>query len=58
MPLTRHVERHFTSGQTVRDIVIGMSKDEYACLGQSWLTHCSGTKRPQASCRELSSTSP
>ena len=25
MPLTRHVERHFTSGDTVRDIVIGMS---------------------------------
>jgi len=23
--LTRHVERHFTSGETVRDIVIGMS---------------------------------
>jgi VIT1/CCC1 family predicted Fe2+/Mn2+ transporter len=25
MPLTRHTERHFTSGETVRDIVIGMS---------------------------------
>jgi vacuolar iron transporter family protein len=25
MPVTRHVERHFTSGNTVRDIVIGMS---------------------------------
>ena len=25
MPVTRHVERHFTSGDTVRDIVIGMS---------------------------------
>src|SRR6476661_441165 len=25
MPLTRHVERHFTSDETVRDIVIGMS---------------------------------
>jgi VIT1/CCC1 family predicted Fe2+/Mn2+ transporter len=25
MPQTRHVERHFTSGETVRDIVIGMS---------------------------------
>jgi hypothetical protein len=25
MPATRHVERHFTSGDTVRDIVIGMS---------------------------------
>src|SRR6187455_747946 len=25
MPLTPHVEQHFTSGQTVRDIVIGMS---------------------------------
>jgi VIT1/CCC1 family predicted Fe2+/Mn2+ transporter len=25
MPQTRHVERHFTSGDTVRDIVIGMS---------------------------------
>ena len=25
MPATRHVERHFTSGETVRDIVIGMS---------------------------------
>lgn len=25
MPLTRHIERHFTSGETVRDIVIGMS---------------------------------
>jgi len=25
MPLTPHVERHFTSGNTVRDIVIGMS---------------------------------
>jgi VIT1/CCC1 family predicted Fe2+/Mn2+ transporter len=25
MPLTRHVERHFTSGETVRDLVIGMS---------------------------------
>src|SRR5580765_5032398 len=25
MPLTHHVERHFTSGETVRDIVIGMS---------------------------------
>jgi hypothetical protein len=25
MPLTRHVERHFTVGETVRDIVIGMS---------------------------------
>jgi vacuolar iron transporter family protein len=25
MPMTRHVERHFTSGETVRDIVIGMS---------------------------------
>src|SRR5205809_5345113 len=25
MPLTRHVESHFTSGDTVRDIVIGMS---------------------------------
>jgi VIT1/CCC1 family predicted Fe2+/Mn2+ transporter len=25
MPLTPHLERHFTSGETVRDIVIGMS---------------------------------
>jgi VIT1/CCC1 family predicted Fe2+/Mn2+ transporter len=25
MPQTRHVERHFTSGETVRDIVIGMA---------------------------------
>src|SRR6185436_7440705 len=25
MPQTRHVERHFTAGATVRDIVIGMS---------------------------------
>jgi len=25
MPQTRHVERHFTAGQTVRDIVIGMA---------------------------------
>jgi VIT1/CCC1 family predicted Fe2+/Mn2+ transporter len=25
MPVTRHVERHFTSGDAVRDIVIGMS---------------------------------
>jgi VIT1/CCC1 family predicted Fe2+/Mn2+ transporter len=25
MPLTPHVERHFTAGDTVRDIVIGMS---------------------------------
>jgi VIT1/CCC1 family predicted Fe2+/Mn2+ transporter len=25
MPLTRHAEQHFTSGETVRDIVIGMS---------------------------------
>jgi VIT1/CCC1 family predicted Fe2+/Mn2+ transporter len=25
MPVTRHVEQHFTSGETVRDIVIGMS---------------------------------
>ena len=25
MPVTPHVERHFTSGETVRDIVIGMS---------------------------------
>src|SRR5580765_8167854 len=25
MPLTHHVERHFTSGESVRDIVIGMS---------------------------------
>ena len=25
MPSTPHVERHFTSGETVRDIVIGMS---------------------------------
>src|SRR5437762_12513589 len=25
MPQTRHVERHFTAGETVRDIVIGMS---------------------------------
>ncbi len=25
MPQTRHVERHFTAGDTVRDIVIGMS---------------------------------
>src|SRR6188474_2716472 len=25
MPLTAHVERHLTSGETVRDIVIGMS---------------------------------
>jgi VIT1/CCC1 family predicted Fe2+/Mn2+ transporter len=25
MPSTRHIERHFTSGETVRDIVIGMS---------------------------------
>ena len=25
MPSTRHVERHFTSGDTVRDVVIGMS---------------------------------
>ena len=25
MPATPHVERHFTSGETVRDIVIGMS---------------------------------
>jgi len=25
MPVTRHVERHFTSDETVRDIVIGMS---------------------------------
>ena len=24
MPVTRHVERHFTSDETVRDIVIGM----------------------------------
>jgi VIT1/CCC1 family predicted Fe2+/Mn2+ transporter len=25
MPLTSHVERHFTAGETVRDVVIGMS---------------------------------
>jgi hypothetical protein len=25
MPVTRHVERDFTSGNTIRDIVIGMS---------------------------------
>src|SRR5215475_10933720 len=25
MPQTRHVERHFTAGETIRDIVIGMS---------------------------------
>src|SRR5258708_18191979 len=25
MPQTRHTERHFTAGDTVRDIVIGMS---------------------------------
>lgn len=25
MPLTPHIERHFTSSETVRDIVIGMS---------------------------------
>ena len=25
MPITRHTERHFTSGEAVRDIVIGMS---------------------------------
>ena len=25
MPQTPHVERHFTAGATVRDIVIGMS---------------------------------
>jgi VIT1/CCC1 family predicted Fe2+/Mn2+ transporter len=25
MPLTPHVERHFTAGETVRDVVIGMS---------------------------------
>jgi len=25
MPQTRHIERHFTAGETVRDIVIGMS---------------------------------
>lgn len=25
MPVTRHLERHFTSGEIVRDIVIGMS---------------------------------
>lgn len=25
MPLTQHVEKHFTAGETVRDIVIGMS---------------------------------
>jgi vacuolar iron transporter family protein len=25
MPQTRHVERHFTSGEAVRDVVIGMS---------------------------------
>jgi vacuolar iron transporter family protein len=25
MPLTRHIERHFTAGEVVRDIVIGMS---------------------------------
>src|SRR5690348_11759848 len=25
MPQTRHVEQHFTAGETVRDIVIGMS---------------------------------
>jgi VIT1/CCC1 family predicted Fe2+/Mn2+ transporter len=25
MPQTEHVERHFTAGATVRDIVIGMS---------------------------------
>src|SRR5512142_914772 len=25
MPMTPHLERHFTSGDTVRDVVIGMS---------------------------------
>jgi len=25
MPQTRHIERHFTAGQTVRDVVIGMA---------------------------------
>src|SRR6185436_8848898 len=25
MPQTRHTERHFTAGDTIRDIVIGMS---------------------------------
>ena len=25
MPQTPHVERHFTGGETVRDVVIGMS---------------------------------
>ncbi len=25
MPAARHLERHFTSGETVREVVIGMS---------------------------------
>src|SRR5437868_3426234 len=25
MPQTRHIERHFTAGETVRDVVVGMS---------------------------------
>ena len=43
MPLTRHVERHFTSGDTVRDVVIGMSDGlrvpglfEALCRPRSW----------------------
>ncbi len=29
MPQTPHVEQHFTAGETVRDIVIGMSDGPY-----------------------------
>ena len=39
MPLTRHVERHFTSGEAVRDIVIGMSE------GLTGWVHAAGVVR-------------
>ena len=32
MPQTRHIERHFTAGNTVRDIVIGMSARAHGAL--------------------------
>jgi hypothetical protein len=33
MPVTRHVERHFTSGETVRDILAAETREVTDVLG-------------------------
>jgi hypothetical protein len=42
MPVTPHIEKHFTSSETVRDLVIGMSD---GLTAHAATVHCAGVAR-------------